>query len=94
MVELTWLNLERDNYLRSFLVSHKGTGGSFRDSVQLSSKVVNSLDEKSLKFSTSWASESCVGITGDLTVKTTINHSKKLFSIRVSNFLLVVTTLG
>ena len=34
------------SYLRSFLVSHKGTGGSFRDSVQLSSKAVNSLDEK------------------------------------------------
>lgn len=34
------------SYLTSFLVSHKGKGGSFRDSVQLSSKAVNSLDEK------------------------------------------------
>ena len=34
------------SYLRSFLVSHKGTGSSFRDHVQLSSKAMNSLDEK------------------------------------------------
>ena len=34
------------SYLTSFLVNHKGTGCSFRDSVQLSSKAVDSLDEK------------------------------------------------
>ena len=34
------------SYLTSFFDNHKGTGCSFRDSVQLSSKAVDSLDEK------------------------------------------------
>ena len=36
----------RKSYLTSFLVKHKGKGCRFRDSVQLSSKNVDFLDEK------------------------------------------------
>ena len=40
----------RKSYLTSFLVNYKGTGCSFRDSVQLSSKAMDSLDEKVVKI--------------------------------------------